>query len=346
VGVAGGAHRFVRILRRVLRMVPRPTFGPMAARRSRALARRAAPAALAVLGGADRWRLGEPFAGRGDTSVFVIQHDSGRSALLKAARSAGGRAELDRQVDVLGALHADPRLGGWTRLLPRTIGSGEVDGVRFVLESRLPGVDARSIPVGPERDRALDGALEALVELHSRTAAVVATTDEDLERWVREPVRNVRAVLHRAGRVVLDRVETELLGTLRATRLARTWVHGDYNAANVLIDAGRVTGIVDWCAADPDGPVALDATMLLLWENDARGPELGHQVLRCIEAPGRLTEVVADVQGRREGHRLDVRTVVLMLWLQHVGANLADPGRYAANPIWMHRNVRAVLGGL
>ena len=32
--------------------------------------------------------------------------------------------------------------------------------------------------------------------------------------------------------------------------------------------------------------------------------------------------------------------MLLLSWLRHVGGNLADSTRYAANPIWMHRNVR------
>ena len=38
--------------------------------------------------------------------------------------------------------------------------------------------------------------------------------------------------------------------------------------------------------------------------------------------------------------------MLLLTWLRHVGGNLADSTRYAANPVWMHRNVRAVLQGL
>ena len=34
--------------------------------------------------------------------------------------------------------------------------------------------------------------------------------------------------------------------------------------------------------------------------------------------------------------------MLLLTWLRHVGGNLADSTRYAANPVWMHRNVRAV----
>lgn len=86
--------------------------------------------------------------------------------------------------------------------------------------------------------------------------------------------------------------------------------------------------------------------MLLLWQNDARGAELGHQVLHRLARPGSLAEVVVEVQRRRGGEELDVRTALLLVWLRHLGANLAENDDYAANPVWMYRNVRAVLRGL
>ena len=110
--------------------------------------------------------------------------------------------------------------------------------------------------------------------------------DDEIERWVRDPAAHVRAALPRKMRSVLDRVEDELVGALRHRQVARGWVHGDFNAANVLVDGGRISGIVDWDTADPDSPVVIDAAMLLLWQNDARGPELGQQVLHGLAESG------------------------------------------------------------
>jgi hypothetical protein len=110
----------------MLRLLPRPTFGPLSARRSRALGRRAAPAAMALLGSgsAADWRLGEPLDGRGYASVFPVRHGHDSAALLKATDTGRGRAELQREVDALAALHADARLDGWADLLPRTLATG------------------------------------------------------------------------------------------------------------------------------------------------------------------------------------------------------------------------------
>jgi aminoglycoside phosphotransferase len=324
-------------------MLPRPTFGPLTGRRARGLARRAAPAALELLGhGA--WRLGEPFDGRGDTSVFAVRNGTGSPALLKAASTRQGKAQLRRQAAMLAELHADERLGRWARLLPRVLGSGEVNGLHFVLESRLPGTDVRAAPA--DRDRVVPLALAAIAELHARTATVAAVDDAALGRWVREPAAWVRAVVRGSHRAALDRVEAELVAALEDRRVPRSWTHGDFNPTNVLLEHGRVSGIVDWCEAEPDGLVGADAVTLLLFEAVLDGTELGHVLLRRLTEPGRIGEVVAGMQRDGGGELLDVRTMLLLTWLRHVGGNLADSARYAANPLWMHRNVRAVLQGV
>jgi hypothetical protein len=83
-----------------------------------------------------------------------------------------------------------------------------------------------------------------------------------------------------------------------------------------------------------------------MWEHVLTGTELGAVVLRWIAEPGAVADVVAEMQRDHGGEVLEVRTMLLLGWLRHVGANLTDSTRYAANPVWTHRNVRAVLRGL
>jgi aminoglycoside phosphotransferase len=332
---------------RVLNMIPRPTFGPLAGRRSRALARRAAPAALALLGGArtDGWHLGEPFYGRGDTGVFAVRGEAGSPALLKATGTRQGRLQLERQVEVLAALHADHRLGPWARLVPRTLGVGDVDGLHFVLESRLAGVDPRWASAA-DRARLTPLALEVIAELQARTGTVAPVDEAAVDRWVRQAAAHVRNVVRAEHRLALDRLEAELVAVLAGRNVARSWTHGDFNRTNVLLDGGRISGIVDWCEAEPDGLVGADAVTLLISERMLDGAELGQVLLRWLDEPGPVAEIVTKMQRDRGGEQLDIRTMLLLSWLRHVAANLADSTRYAANPVWMHRNVRAVLQGI
>jgi aminoglycoside phosphotransferase (APT) family kinase protein len=128
-------------------------------------------------------------------------------------------------------------------------------------------------------------------------------------------------------------------------------VHGDYNRTNVLFGQedehrSEVSGVVDWTEGEPDGLVGADAVTLLLWEPILAGGELGPVLLDRLARPGPLAEVVARMQRRVGGPELPLRAMLLLGWLRHVGGNLADSTRYAANPVWMHRNVRTVLAAL
>jgi aminoglycoside phosphotransferase len=337
-----GSRPPARALGPLLRTVPRPTFGPLSGWRAQVAVRRAAPGALATLG-AHGWRLGERFHGRGDTVVLAVRDGAGGQALLKAAGSRQGRAQLDHQVRVLSALHADHRLGSWTRLLPRTLASGEVGGLHFVLESRLPGADLRAVAPGPARERVVDAAVAAITDLQARTAVVAPVDAATLEGWVHRPAAQVRRVTRGGHAAALDRLVAELVGDLAGRAVARSWMHGDYNATNVLVDGSRISGIVDWCEARQDGPVAADTATLLMWEEVLQGAELGPVLLRRLADPGRVGAAVGAVQRRMGGEPLAVRTVLLLGWLKHVAGNLVDSTRYAANPVWMHRNVRTVL---
>ena len=281
----------------MLRKVPRPTFGPLAGRRSRAQARRSAPAALVRLGGPEAagWRLGEPFEGRGDTNVFAVQADGGSPALLKATASRQGRLQLERQVRVLAALHDDARLGPWARLLPRTLACGEVEGMAFVLESRLPGSDSRRLPES-ERARVIPLALETIADLQARTRTVEPIDAATLDRWVREPAERVREVVRGTHRAALDVLQARLVAALSGRAVVRCWAHGDYNQTNVLFDGGQVSGVVDWTEAEPDGLAGADAVTLLMFERILAGTELGPVLLEWLADPSPVAGVVGEMQ--------------------------------------------------
>jgi hypothetical protein len=194
-------------------------------------------------------------------------------------------------------------------------------------------------------------ALATIGELHRRTGAVARIDADTVDRWVHRPADRVRAVVRGAHRAALDGVEAELVATLSGREVARGWAHGDFNRTNVLIGRdgsgdAHVSGVVDWVEGEPDGLVGADAVTLLLFEAVLAGRELGPEVLARLADPGPVAEVVGRMVRQVDGPELPVRPLVLLTWLRHVGGNLADSTRYAANPVWMRRNVRAVLDGL
>ena len=111
-------------------------------------------------------------------------------------------------------------LGPWARLVPRTLGVGDVEGLHFVLESRLPGADSRRLP-DAERARVIPMALETIADLQSRTRSVTAVDAATLDRWVREPASHVRAVVRGTHRNALDALQARLIDALSGRAVAR-----------------------------------------------------------------------------------------------------------------------------
>lgn len=221
------------------------------------------------------------------------------------------------------------------------------------MQTLLPGRDARPLLADAgKRAGFTTAAMTAISELHRCTGELRPVDDQLLSRHVLAPAELVRAAAGRRHAAQVDRLVAELTSALRGRSLPVGWLHGDYNADNVLVDAdGTVTGIVDWGQAGEEGLVLLDVMCLLLaTEAAGRGVELGAVVTAwtATEAAAvtSVPEVATAYLRRWDGDTVPARALVLLGWLHMVAANLAKSARYAANPIWMRRNVIPVLRAL
>ncbi|HYH31926.1 MAG TPA: phosphotransferase [Pseudonocardia sp.] len=296
---------------------------------------------------AGSWALRERLAG-GSTSVVVgVGPEQGPGALLKAVDTARGQAELHWQSEVLGRLHADPRIAHWSVLVPRILAAGEVDGSAYVVESRLPGdPGADALRDAARRRRFTSSAISTISELHRCTSAVETVGEDDLRRWVHEPMAVVLARLPRPLHAPARQLERELVDGLRGRRVAVGWYHGDYTPGNVLTDPqGRAVAVVDWCNAHPRALPALDVvTFLMLSDVLADGEELGDLVVRWASAsPPPAHDLVARTQRLLGGALLEPGLLCLLAWLLHVSQALTKSPQYGANPVWVRRNLRSVV---
>ena len=293
------------------------------------------------------WNIYGRFDGRSGTTIVAVGPDPDSGAILKVAAGPCGRVELERQTAVLAAMHADDTLGSWRDLLPRVLAAGAFDGSYCVLESRFPAGDGRRELVNPQRRRRLvAAAVAAISELNRRNSTLVVVSDRELRRWVHEPAARVRPAVHGADRVALDRMERAIAARLAGRRIASGWVHGDYHPANVLTDrAGRAAGIVDWCAARPDGMVVLDVVSFLLFtEMSVLGQELGTVVRTWLARDGSARLACAhDLESSLRSDPVDDTTLILLAWLRHVAQFIASEPPGPLSPVWTRRNVRAVL---
>ncbi|MCO1659127.1 phosphotransferase [Pseudonocardia humida] len=320
--------------------------------RSAALVRRVRPLAHEHNASSpEEWGLGDLIAGKSDSIVIDFKNLSGGTgALLKAADSVAGRSQLLRQTEVLDRLHADTRLGGWRALIPTIERAGHVGGSYCIVESRLPGERGVGALYDLTRTRRFrSSAIATISEFHRLTSTPVVAGDAQLIRWIHEPMAEVVGALPKAHRPAALALADQLAEHVRGAVVATGWAHGDYTPDNVLTDqAGQVIAVVDWCQADELGMPLMDVSGFHLVSTFmvTSGAELGATVLN------RLTDIRPDdhqlfarTQRMLGSDVLDSRVVMVLGWLMHVAHNIEKSPQFAANPLWVRRNLVTVVQG-
>jgi Ser/Thr protein kinase RdoA (MazF antagonist) len=292
---------------------------------------------------------------RGVTDVLAVEVCDGPElvAVLKLARTAAGDRSLLLQQEALERLAGAAQLGRWRALLPDVLAHGIVGDRRYSIERVVPGTvgSALSRPLGATDALLVAG--RAVSEFHAATGRAEVLSPTDVDGWL-DPVLSmllaeVPMLLRPRRRHVLverlgDRVRSGVVG--RAVWVGST--HGDYVPGNIFFGrTGGITGIIDWDRSTERDVALIDPMTLLLADRSrAWRTPLGEVVGGlCCGAP--LTE--------REKALLDVHraacpadpiapdVLALLAWLRHVGNNLSKSARYRSHPVWVHRNVEAVL---
>jgi O-antigen/teichoic acid export membrane protein len=317
--------------------------------RSSALLRRIGADVLTRVGAPAGWALGSRMGGGSETVVVAVGPVGERRAILKAADTVYGQQDLRQQTSALAALHSDPRLAHWTPLIPRVLGTADIAGAYCVTESLLPGGSGPEALADPVRRGAfLSSGVGAISELHRRTATLRRVGDAELDDWVHGRIAALSATLPSAMRADARRLAALLDARLRDQVVGVGWTHGDYLPVNLLAAPnGRVSAIVDWCTARPDGMSVLDvATFMPMAEAMTRGEEFGTVVLRWLAGvPRAEADVLAGCQAALGGSVLAPEVLVLLGWLEHVASCVTRSQQMAANPVWNRRNVRVVVQG-
>lgn len=309
------------------------------------LPRHAAVVALRSSGGATA--LGAAIA---DASAQAaggsIQFDapSMREAVLVAVGDSGvlriavgpARGQLERQAAALEELKAtrapelDPACISWP------IASGRSGLADWALEQRLAG--ARPEPALPAR--VLADSLDFLAALHSsgprnhpdRTPIddaelIAAFCDED------------------RGRAV-SRVAERLAGEVG--HLPRGFAHGDFFRGNLLVERGRLSGVVDWDAAGPGRLPLLDLLHLRhMGKHLPADRDWGLTVVKHLLPWARAG---GDELTRGFCRRLVVEPTPALLealsvayWLERLAYQISTYADRTERKVWLERNVDEVL---
>jgi Ser/Thr protein kinase RdoA (MazF antagonist) len=197
-------------------------------------------------------------------STFVVAADDGELILkLEPAERAAAHRN---------AAAACAYLRGLGYPVPRTIATGVFDGCAYTLRTCLPGGT-----LTPDDGRHLES-LMALVELQAGGAASAGLAHDAWPSSVVDPVlvggpgyclletmrdrsRETAALLGRLQQIVAT--HGSLLPAAPGDIL-----HYDFNPANILVNAGEVSGVIDWEGARA-GDRAFDLATLLFYAYDA-----------------------------------------------------------------------------
>jgi hypothetical protein len=297
------------------------------------------------------WAAGRLIPTDGDVAVLEAGPVGGGSpAFIKVAATAAAGSGMADQQRVLEALWADERLGDWRRLVPVVIAGGTYRGLAYLVEERVLGERLDRVLAAPDtRLGALRSAMDVLAGLHAATS-VRAVADSDVRAGLLgDPLDRLAEVV---GSVPgLDRLALRLTTAFDDAALTLGRTHGDYWLGNILCaPGGHVTGVVDWEYSRTDDVTAIDVVNFLLtlrmWE---RHEEFGTVVVHVL-GDERWTdeeeELLAHAVGPRLDHEVGIANVVLATWLRHVTDMLERRPTFGANPLWMRRNVRAVLAAI
>lgn len=185
---------------------------------------------------------------QGMTSSVEILHTERGDFVLKQADRTPYTAWLRREAFVLQALAAS------NLPVPRYIAVEEQPTTVSLLMTALPGEPLSALlrrGVGDEVRRDLLHQFgQLLAQIHAATPASVLRAQRPwLERILDEAHNNL---LQGYAEPEAPPIET-MLATCPPT-IAEVLIHGDYTIDNVLVDAGKLTGVIDWGRGDIGDP--------------------------------------------------------------------------------------------
>jgi hypothetical protein len=167
---------------------------------------------------------------------------------IKIPVTVAAASAISRETRMLMAL-GEAKLGGLEPTVPRYLETLDSDGLPAVVTTVVKGAPMsvayhRWLHTSRQQPVAKDFALAGGWLRHFQRATA---GDRGRITWAREVADYVRS--RWPGHPRLEAAQVRLAAAdrqLKSHRTARTMVHGDYWFGNLLVDNGRITGVVDW----------------------------------------------------------------------------------------------------
>jgi hypothetical protein len=272
----------------------------------------------------------------GTGGQLLVMTDSG---VLRVAIGPG-LTSVRSQVVALESLWTARPPGPVRDCSPRLLARGVTGLAGWSLEQGLPGRRAAR----PLSSRLLKECLDFLVDLYR--------SGPDAGGGFRSAADQARIVARvcppeQADQLawLADAVDAGLATTPRG------WAHGDFWPGNLLVDAGRFVGVIDWCTAGPGRPAGLDLLNFHLSLHRRRGgerwgPAVVGELLPWARAGG---DDLFRAYCQKLGIELDARRLGLLVaayWLDRISNSVEHYPNRKRRPRWFRNNVEFVLRAL
>jgi aminoglycoside phosphotransferase (APT) family kinase protein len=219
--------------------------------------------------------------------------------------------------------------------VPYLVARGESELASWSLERRLVGAEPATLS-----DTIVADCVDFLVGLH-RTE-VGKSTEGIFVEWAHVVARACRADLAVALTTRAERLELELAD------LPRGIGHGDFWRGNLLVENGRLAGVVDWAAAGGSRLPLVDLLNLYTAEHEPRyfGRALVEYLLPWARSGGDdIARAYCDRLGI--GIRPGVlEALAIACWLERAARELETYGDRIGRPAWLLNNVEVALRAL
>ncbi len=194
------------------------------------------------------------YAPSAKATLLLFGTDGRPSLVAKLARRAETEPALAAEYAALLEIWS-ARPSTVTAELPQPLALERIAGRLVLLSTAVPGtpLTIRYYAPGhvrhPDRvaaDLAMAGSWLARFQEETRSGTITLGPDA-FEEWIRPTFHRYRAEAGWSGweSGLLDYL-SDLARLLSGTRVPLVAVHGDYAPGNILLDSGRVSGVVDW----------------------------------------------------------------------------------------------------
>jgi len=260
------------------------------------------------------------------------------SAVLRVA-VGGARRQLEAQDSVSKTLRSQSVPAVVRERVPELVARDRLGLADWSLERRLPG----KRPLPPLSEQVLSDCVDFLVALHVssvRDYEAQARAGDEAVRLAELVPSEADAVLELAARIDRDLAD-----------VPRGFTHGDFHRGNLLLEGGRLVGVIDWDAADAHRLAFLDLLHLRVSSDRVlSGQEWGPTILRHLLpwARGGGGEL-----GRAYWSRIgfspstaQLERLVAAYWLVRASYELQMWADRRKRRAWLRNNVTLVLDAL